>query len=86
MDSRKTITLDELRNRLQGNGLVTEGEGVFRADHILIAARGDGGFVVKAVNENAEDGSRVLQRLRAQLSDVANVELMSTGNPLRSAS
>ena len=82
----KTISLDELRTRLTGNGLVTEGEGVFRADHILIAPRADGTFVIRAVSGQEEDGCKVIQRLRMQLADVANVEFQAVRNPLRSAS
>ena len=34
----ETISIDELRRRLKGNGLIAENEGVFHADHILIRA------------------------------------------------
>ncbi len=85
MVSQKNISIEELRSRLKGNGLVTEGEGVFRADHILVAPGADGRFVVRAVSEREEDGRAVAQRLRAQLADVANVEVL-TGEALRTAS
>lgn len=84
--TQKKISLEELRARLVGNGLVTEGEGVFRADHILIAPRVDGTFVLRAIGDWEEGGRKVIQRLRAQLADVANVEFQAAPNPLRSAS
>jgi hypothetical protein len=89
--AQKKISLEELRARLQGNGLVTEGEGVFRADHILIVGDGTaadvaGSFVVRAVSASDEDGSAVLRRLERQLADVANVAFQAVRNPLRPAS
>ena len=43
------ISIEELRRRLKGNGLISENEGVFHADHILIKAEENGALTVCAV-------------------------------------
>jgi hypothetical protein len=55
------ISIDELRRRLKGNGLIAENEGVFHADHILIKAGENGTLTVCAVaKQEAPMGTRRL--------------------------
>ena len=77
------VSLDELRCRLKGNGLIAETEGVFHADHILIRAEENGALIVCAVAKREADGHRTAARLRIVLAGVENVRVHSVPNALR---
>jgi hypothetical protein len=77
------ISIDELRRRLKGNGLIAETEGVFHADHILIGTGENGVLTVRAVAKREADGDRTAARLRAVLAGVDNVRVHSVPNTLR---
>ena len=77
------ISIDELRRRLKGNGLIAETEGVFHADHILIGADENGALTVRAVAKREADGDRTVARLRTVLAGVENVQVHSVPNTLR---
>jgi hypothetical protein len=76
------ISIDELRRRLKGNGLIAETEGVFHADHILISAEENGALTVRAVAKREADGDRTVARLRTVLTGVENVRVHSVPNTL----
>ncbi len=77
------ISIDELRRRLKGNGLISENEGVFHADHILIRAEENGALTVCAVAKQEADGHKKVARLRTVLAGVENVRVHSVPNALR---
>ena len=77
------ISIDELRRRLKGNGLIAENEGVFHADHILIKAEGNGALTVCAVAKREADGDRTAARLRTLLAGIDNVSVHSGPNALQ---
>ena len=77
------ISIDELRRRLKGNGLIAENEGVFHADHILIKAEDNGALTVCAVAKQEADGHKTVARLRTVLAGVENVHVHSVPNALR---
>jgi hypothetical protein len=79
----ETISIDELRRRLKGNGLIAENEGVFHADHILIKAGDNGSLTVCAVARQESDGHRTVARLRSVLAGVGNVRVHAIPNALR---
>ena len=76
------ISIDELRRRLKGSGLISENEGVFHADHILISADENGALTVRAVAKREADGDRTVARLRTVLTGVENVRVHSVPNTL----
>jgi hypothetical protein len=76
------ISIDELRRRLKGNGLIAENEGVFHADHILIKAEDNGALTVCAVAKQEADGHKTVARLRTVLAGVENVRVHSVPNTL----
>jgi hypothetical protein len=76
------ISIDELRRRLKGNGLIAETEGVFHADHILIGTDENGALTVRAVAKREADGDRTAARLRTVLTGVENVRVHSVPNTL----
>jgi hypothetical protein len=76
------ISIDELRRRLKGNGLISENEGVFHTDHILISADENGALTVRAVAKREADGDRTVARLRTVLTGVENVRVHSVPNTL----
>jgi hypothetical protein len=76
------ISIDELRRRLKGNGLIAENEGVFHADHILIKAEDNGALTVCAVAKQEADGHKTVARLRTVLAGVENVRVHSVPNAL----
>jgi hypothetical protein len=78
----ESISIDELRRRLKGNGLIAETEGVFHADHILISAEENGALTVRAVAKREADGDRTVARLRTVLTGVENVRVHSVPNTL----
>jgi hypothetical protein len=77
------ISIDELRRRLKGNGLIAENEGVFHADHILIKAEDNGALTVCAVAKQEADGHKTVARLQTVLAGVENVRVHSVPNALR---
>ena len=77
------ISIDELRRRLKGNGLIAETEGVFHADHILIGTGENGALTVCAVAKREADGHKTVARLRTLLAGVDNVSIHSGPNVLR---
>jgi hypothetical protein len=77
------ISIDELRRRLKGNGLIAETEGVFHADHILIGTGENGALTVCAVAKREVDGHKTVARLRTLLAGVDNVSVHSGPNALR---
>jgi hypothetical protein len=77
------ISIDELRRRLKGNGLIAENEGVFHADHTLIKAEDGGVLTVCAVAKQEADGNRTVARLRTVLAGVGNVRVHAIPNALR---
>ena len=79
----RTISIDELRRRLKGNGLIAENEGVFHADHILIKAGDNGSLTVCAVAHQESDGHRTVARLRSVLAGVGNARVHAIPNALR---
>jgi hypothetical protein len=79
----ESISIDELRRRLKGNGLIAENEGVFHADHILIKAEDGGVLTVCAVAKQEADGNRTVARLRTVLAGVGNVRVHAIPNALR---
>jgi hypothetical protein len=81
--SSEFISIDELRRRLKGNGLIAENEGVFHADHILIKAEDDGALTVCAVAKQEADGNKTVARLQTVLAGVGNVRVHSIPNALR---
>ena len=79
----ESISIEELRRRLKGNGLIAENEGVFHADHILIKAEDGGVLTVCAVAKQEADANRTVARLRTVLAGVGNVRVHSIPNALR---
>lgn len=79
----ESISIDELRRRLKGNGLIAENEGVFHADHILIKAEDGGILTVCAVAKQEADGNKTVARLQSVLAGVGNVRVHAIPNALR---
>ena len=79
----ESISIDELRRRLKGNGLIAENEGVFHADHILIKAEDGGVLTVCAVAKQQADGNKTVARLQSVLAGVGNVRVHAIPNALR---
>jgi hypothetical protein len=63
--------------------LISENEGVFHADHILIGAEENGALTVCAVAKQEADGHKTVARLRTVLAGVENVHVHSVPNALR---
>jgi hypothetical protein len=77
------ISIEELRRRLKGNGLIAENEGVFHSDHILIKTGENGALTVCAVARQEADGTRTVARLQQVLTGVGNVNVQALPNALR---
>ncbi|UEM22132.1 hypothetical protein JL100_005105 [Skermanella mucosa] len=78
-----SLTIEELRSRLKGSGLIAQSAGVYHTDHILIDGSGQDRLVVCAVAGKETDGLKMVARLKEMLADVGNVMIHTAPNSLR---